>query len=189
MAFSIVVTRISVLVLVLILLCGHITPSTSENANLYRLKKLRNSFIEQVDEQVASNEELLESQYLTTVKDLVDRISQTIREAVEEITALQRNFVGMAPQCEASVTPRAMFTTADAALNACVSRAEENGASISEYVISEIERFQTKTTDFSLWFNEAFLSDWENDIFSSNHYHDVYDELEAKVLLWDNVER
>lgn len=164
------------IVLFLIAFLG-IPPAAGENFLLYRLKKLRNTFLDQLEEQVGSNDNLMEKQYLATAQELADKIAQLVEGAVETRR--------MKENCE-SQTRDLAITVTDSYLNECISQLTEDSESFSTYFVEGMEQFQFKQVDFSLWFMTDYFSDWQ-DIYSSEHYNYVYDGLSDQVVRWDNV--
>lgn len=189
MTFSSAFTVTVPLLLLLLLLSLQMPQAEAENVYLYRLKKLRNSFHTQIEDQVATNDDLIEQSYGGTVQVLVAQISKTQQEAVAEITDLMLSFAELDAECESLMPhrPTELFTMADNYLQGCIVEAEEGGQTISAYVIKDIEKFQSRSNDFSLWFMTSYLSDMDA-IVSESHYNAVYNELSAQVVEWDNVD-
>lgn len=176
---------VSVLFVIALLLSLQV-PAEAENVYLYRLKKLRNSFHVQIEDQVASNDVLVEKSYLDTLQQVVDNISRVHQEAIADIKDLLKSFDGLSEECREEVQPQKLFTRADTFLQQCVRDAEKGAETISDYVIKDAKKFQCRSSEFSQWFLSAYLSDWEV-IFGEEHYNDVYDELSNQVVEWDNV--
>lgn len=186
--FSFVSRSFVIPIACLVILTTQLPSSAAEDILLYRLKKLRDSFMVQINDQVANNENLVEASYLETVTNLITAIGMTQRFAVEEIGVLKEDFENRTNECIAQlpVQPKDLFTMADQYLNECIAEARVNGDSLSDYWITKFEDYQLRAIKLSLWFMDSYLSDFEN-IFSSAHYNDVYDELANQVVRWDNV--
>lgn len=182
------VFALAVPLMAVLLLSVQILPTEAENVYLFRLKKLRNSLHSQIEDQVETSDAIVEASYGDTVELLVRQISSAHQEAIQEITAMLLNFTDLTKECEDSMPkrPSELFTMADGYLQGCIVEAEEGSETISNYVITDTEKFQTKSSDFSLWFLTAYLSDIE-DVYSEAHYNSVYSELSAHVVEWDNV--
>lgn len=158
----------------------------ADNVYLHRLKKLRNNFLAQVEEQVASNDAIVEQSYVDTMQTLVDKLSSAQEDAIADIKLLLKSFESVSAECVEQIQPQGLYTKTDAFLQGCVAEADQGAESISEYVITEIEQYQSRSSDFSIWFLSAYLSDWEK-ILGESHYDDVYEELAPQVVEWDNV--
>lgn len=163
------------IVLFLILFIG-IPQAAGENVLLFRLKKLRNTFLDQLEQQVGSNDDLMEKQYLATAQEVADKIAQVVQETVET-----RENCGVQPRGIAAAP------VTDTYMNECISQLTLDAESLSTYVVDGLEQFQLKRVDFSLWFmSDYFSGDWK-EIYSSEHYNYVFDGLSNHVLQWDNV--
>lgn len=157
----------------------------AENVYLYRLKKLRNTFHTQIEDQVASNDALVEKGYADTIAELVEEIAKTQTEAIQGLGEIL-DFNRELSVCGKDTNPRRLYTSVDEYLQQCVLDAEVGAEAVSEHVIKDIDKFQTRSSEFSQWFMSAYLSDWER-IFGEDHYNSVYDSLSAQVVQWDNV--
>lgn len=172
----------------LLILCTQFPYSAAEDILLYRLKKLRDSFLTQINDQLANNEHLVQASYLETVNQLVMKFGETQRVAVEQIDPVVQDFQNRTDECESKlpVKPKDLFVLAEQYLNECLAEVGGLSDSLSAYVIINFEDYQMRATELSLWFMDSYLSDFEQ-IFSADHYNDVYNELAEQVVKWDNV--
>lgn len=152
------------------------TPSNAENVYLYRLKKLQNNFHSQIEETLAINEDAIETTYLSTLRQLVDLMSNaqnTVRDALS----------GSSPQCGD------LPVYADVLLNTCAAEAAQELSTAAAYILGNGEKYQAWPSEFSLKFMGYYLTDpdWQG-IFGEDHYNYVYNKLSEHVLIWDNVD-
>lgn len=158
----------------------------ADNVYLYRLKKLRNTFHAQIEDQVTSNDDAMVKSYGDTVLDMVQKLSDSQRSTREEIAELVQELHAFSQECLDPIQAESLFTRADQYMQLCIADTESGAENLSAYVIQDADQYQSRSNEFSLWFMSAYLSDWEV-IFGEKHYDDVYNELDAQVVQWDNV--
>lgn len=177
-----------IVVISLLLIVSLQTPvAEAENVYLYRLKKLRNNFHAQIEEQVVSNDLIVEKSYSDTVRELVVKVSQAQAEVIVVISNHLEGLLGLSEECQEKIDPLSLYTKADTFIQKCTQEADDGAESISAFVVQDFEQFKSRSCDFSVWFMSAYLTNWET-IFGEEHYNDVYNKLSAQVVEWDNME-
>lgn len=158
---------------------------------LFRLKRLRNVFYGQLQDQLNRTNDDIDSFNWRAFIGIVAQLDGTQQYAVQEIGRLQATIHGVLAGPEGCADAEAQYENilhgAEELFHDCIDGAVKSAGRISKHLHESLDTYNKEPINVGFWFLRAYLNDFQS-IQTFDHYQAVVAQLSAKVVQWDNVD-